>query len=367
MLKWFKPEHLLLLCFLLVPFGFLVSGPVNAKIPYIHIGQHYAFILSALVVVAVLIKNKFITSFLIWSVLWMVFIFIYKIINYAFVPVQVVTNALDTIIYFLAGATVFYAVSKSRIKNKTFYNIICIAAILQAGLALMQKMGFDPVLWVLNQFILARPLLDPTILTGTLGNNNFLAAYVAITLPFFFREKWRYFLPVMAVVLYLSNTTSAVIPAIIGAMFFFWPEIQGWKKHSCVVAGVLAAIWYALFQHSNVFLNPRWQDWDFALKQLYIYNPVYVLVGMGPGAGWGKSYPMHNEWLQCMHQYGLIGFSLLAGYVATIYRGNRILFTAFLIAAINIFGNYSLHLAPSAFLIILIAGLIERERGKIND
>jgi Kef-type K+ transport system membrane component KefB len=97
------------------------------------------------------------------------------------------------------------------------------------------------------------------------------------------------------------------------------------------------------------------------LKQLTV-QPISIIIGMGPGAGWGKAYPMHNEWLQCLHQFGLIGLSLMVGFAATISRGNRVLFTAFLIAAVNMFGNYSLHLAPSAFLICVIAGLIEREK-----
>lgn len=53
---------------------------------------------------------------------------------------------------------------------------------------------------------------------------------------------------------------------------------------------------------------------------------------------------------------------IIAGYIITIYRGNKILFGAFCAACVNAIGNYPLHLPPSAFLIIMIIGLIEKER-----
>jgi hypothetical protein len=169
-------------------------------------------------------------------------------------------------------------------------------------------------------------------------------------------------IPVIGIVLYLSNTTSAFIPAVLGTIFFFFPYIL--KENRMFVfggGGLIVCLSYACFQHSAIWSNPRWVDWAAALKQLTVH-PLVIIFGMGPGAGWGKVYPMHNEWLQGLHQFGLIGLTFMAGYVITIYRCNRILFTAFMIAVVNMFGNYSLHLSPSAFLIIVIAGLIERER-----
>jgi hypothetical protein len=57
----------------------------------------------------------------------------------------------------------------------------------------------------------------------------------------------------------------------------------------------------------------------------------------------------------------MVGLWIVGGYVLTLWRGNRFLFAALLIALINAGGNYNLHLAPSAALIAVIAGLIERD------
>jgi len=338
--------------FMLLPFGFLSYG-------IIHEGQHLTLVLVSAVVLAAAVKNNWITVFYWYLCAWMVFVCLYRM---AFPLADAVfMAALDQFVYLLCGLAVFVGASRQRIKNEVFYNAICIAALVQCAIAISQFIGFDPVVWALNQFTTAKQFLSATALTGTLGNNNFLAAFIAVSLPFFFRGGWAYFIPALLFCLYFANTSSAFVPAIIGAMFYFWPKLSRKAKAGCVVAGIVIGGCYALFQHSNVFLNPRWQDWSHALS-LVSTTPFSLIFGMGPGASWGKAYPMHNEWLQCLYQFGVIGFGLMAGYAVTIYRGNRILFAAFLIAAINMFGNYSLHLAPSAFLIILIAGLIERER-----
>jgi hypothetical protein len=101
--------------------------------------------------------------------------------------------------------------------------------------------------------------------------------------------------------------------------------------------------------------------WREALGLIF-YHPVMTILGSGPGAWWGHPFPMHNEFLQGWHQYGSIGLLLILGYVVTIYRRSPVLFSAFIIMCVNMAGNYPLHLAPSGFLFIMIAALIEREK-----
>jgi hypothetical protein len=346
-------KYMLLIMFLLVPFGFLSFG-------IIHTGQRLAFIVAFVVIMSATVRNNWLSNLAWYLCAWMIFVFIFRMV-YG-VPDVVFADATNELIYVAAGIAIYLAVSRSRMRNSCYFNIICTAALIQAVLAISQRLGFDPVVWTLNRFTTATPLLSVTALTGTLGNPNFLAAYLAISLPFFFRPRWVYGLIPIIPVIYLCNTTSAFVPAIIGAIYFFYHQLS--KRTLCIVSAISALMitYYAFFTpgHGPLHTNPRWSDWELALKQV-LHSPFTMIFGMGPGAGWGKPYPMHNEWLQCLHQFGLIGFYLLTGYVATICRSHRILFTAFIIAVINMVGNYSLHLAPSAFLIVIIAGLIERE------
>jgi hypothetical protein len=43
-------------------------------------------------------------------------------------------------------------------------------------------------------FVDARQGMAENIATGSLGNHNYLAGYLAISLPFFLRKKWIWFL-----------------------------------------------------------------------------------------------------------------------------------------------------------------------------
>jgi hypothetical protein len=346
-------RYILPLMFMLVPLGFISFG-------LIHEGQHYALLIAFVAILATTVRNNWITAFSWYLCAWVLFICIYRMAHPT--PQIVFTRAMEQLFYMAAGLAIYSAVVNTKnIKQDYFYNIICIAALIQGVIAISQSFGFDPVVWGLNLITNAKPTLDPRTMTGTLGNNNFLAAYLAISMPFFFRKNWFYGLILIIPVLYLCNTTSAIVPVIIGAMFFFYPRMSAKVK---VIIGVVSAaiiFWYAVFQHTPIHTNPRWGLWAGVLKQVF-YSPFTFICGYGPGAGWGQTFPMHNEWLQCLQKYGIIGLTLLAGYVLTIYRGNRMLLTAFIIAAINMFGNYPLHLAPSVFLIIIVAGLIEREK-----
>lgn len=372
-------NYALIFALFFIPLGFLQYG-------VIHNGHHLAFALMATLVIGWQIKNRIISLFVSYLVLWQAFVLIYSMFHR--VPRIVVLSATETVLYVTFGLFIYHAVTESKIKKETIYNVICIAACFQLTIALTQFfLHYDPVVHFLKFAFAGRAigLLGENTVTGTLGNNNFLAAYLAISLPFFFRKTghfsfmgrdipfgWFYAVPVILFILYKSSTTSAVVPAIIASAWFFKDKLTKRELYLAIGGAALVIIAYACFQHTPFYENPRWKDWMSAIQQVSI-SPWTLIFGMGPGAGWGKGYPMHNEWLQFFHQYGIIGAALMGAFAYRIFRvdlfiiQNKILFASMLVIVINMFGNYSLHLAPSAFLIILIAGLIERERGKIND
>ncbi len=338
--------------FLLVPYGIIQIG-------LLHQAQQVMFVLGAVVIMAWQIRNRAISLFLTYLCAWILFLFIYAMFRP--VPEVVVLGAFDAVLYLGAAAMIFHCVTLSKISDETFFNIICISALAQLLLAYLQYAGFDAFTWILNKAIPTTSILQGHP-TGTLGNNNFLAAYLAISFPMFFRRGWWFCIPFIAVMLYLSNTTSAVVPAIIVSIWYFRDKISKREMRIGIAGGLLAVAAYALFQHTPFYSNPRWVDWGIAVKQIF-ESPWAFIFGRCPGALWGKSYPMHNEWLQIFHSYGLIGFSLFCGIVFSLFAKtkNRILTASLMTAGINMFGNYNLHLAPSAFLITLIAGLKERE------
>jgi len=98
-----------------------------------------------------------------------------------------------------------------------------------------------------------------------------------------------------------------------------------------------------------------------ALKKSCASVETFIF-GCGAGAYWGKGFPLHNEWVDLFFRFGLIGLVLIVAFLVTLYRENRILYAAMIIACVDAIGSYPFHLAPSLFLVLIIVGLIERQK-----
>lgn len=353
-------NYLLIACFLFVPFGILSLG-------LIHHSHHFALMVACVFIMGAYIRNRWVSAFFFMCGIWQTVLFLIVMINK--LPQQELGGSMLFLFFILMAGFLYIATYTSTLKLKTFYNIICISALIQAALCVFQYFGVDPFLWVIRQFFEANMKLEPGVISGSLGNPNFVAAYLAISLPFFFRgelkarkPQWWWGAVPLAFVLIVSKSSSAVFPAIIGASYFF----GGVKLMIPIMT--LPLIAYAVYDNPFTQLNSsvahgRGDIWMSAIQKIQEQPFVNLIFGRGNGAPYSRAYPMHSEWLTMLYQYGLVGVALLSGYVVTISRKNKVLFTAFIIAAINMLGNYPLHLAPSAFLIVMIAGLIERERG----
>ena len=237
---------------------------------------------------------------------------------------------------------------------KTFAGIICVSALIQAVLGIFQWAWFDPVSSLLVHVVNVTGGTDHRTAIGTLGNPNFLGAYLAISLPFFFRRGWAWFIPVVLLSLYAANAMSAIAAVIIGAAYYF----GGWRG---AIIGIVPAGIYYLTIGGQSLNNERYDMWFDAARKVSA-SWQSLLFGYGQGVTWQIDNQLHSEFVATLFAYGVIGLSAMIGYITTIYRGHRILFTAFLILCINMIGNHPLHTVPTAILAVTIIGLIERER-----
>ena len=357
----------IVLCITLViaPYMWLSKG-------VLHVGHHLFFIIAGLMVIASMIQNRWIRSFFIYAALWeLALLFLHLHNGEAY---RSAARGVGSITFLLIGGVIYHAVATSTIKRRTVYNAIRISSLLQIGLAILQVWGVNLLPLIYSVIVPTGQLLSAKTMTGTLGNTNFLAAYLAISLPFFFVRRWRYCTPVFAVMLFLLKTTTAVAAALIGVVVFF----HSW--HLAAVGLVIISGYYCFDRGGYSPLDEVAQPvgdqidltriamWKLALSKVFS-SWVHAVFGFGPGAGWGRKYPLHNEYVACLFNYGIIGLSLLAGYIISTVkdlmkyrRRNRILFAAFAVILVNMLGNHPLHLAPSAMLIIVVAGLIERKR-----
>ncbi len=357
-------DYVIFLLFLLLPFAFISPG-------ILHGGQQFFLMISALIIIGMLCENKWIRVFLVYIALWQLYLFVHGLIAIDLfakrIDPQIKFGLIQTM-FAVCGAVIYKGVIDSKIKLKHVYNIICVTAIIQSLLALSQMCGYDPVLAMLNLIVYTHAALPKTTVVGTLGNPNFLAAYLAISLPFFFRKYWCWFIPVIIFLFLFAKTSTAVFAVTVGCIIYF--KNYSFKVGKIKITGLIIGILFLVIgvgyfiNEAKVFTDPRYGFWLKAINNLKTI-PNWIF-GLGPAASWGYNYPLHNEWLTILYQYGLIGLGLAGGFVYTVYRGNKILFTALIIALVSMFGSYPLHLAPSAFLIIIIAGLMGREKESAN-
>jgi len=338
-----KREYLILAAFILLPVTILTAG-------LIHDGHRIALFTFSLGLLAVCVRNPWLMGLMMWAMCWQIAILVltFTMVN----KPPIVFTATDQYIYYICAGVIFILVKGSKIPNEHWYNAICGVTVFELVMGCFQFFKLDPYTWALNHFVMTVSLWDG--INGTLGNPNFHCAFLAISLPFFFRKGWRWFIPLIAFFLIYSKTSTSVASACAAVAVYFW-------HWTWLVAAGLAACVYAFWYDTGILINERFGYWRDAIDIMGLW-PLSYLVGMGPGVGFRHDWPLHNEWLTIYYRYGLVGLSFVVGYVVTAYRENRILFAAFVAACVNAIGNYPLHLAPSVFLLMIVMGLMERER-----
>lgn len=283
---------------------------------------------------------------------------------------------VDSSLLILFGITVYLIVYYTDIPFNFYANIICISALIQCSIGICQ-LWFDPIETILANIIIVKKVPRHNEVVGILGNSNYLAAYLAISLPFFFRgfslrfyeffikkvkikipysaPGWWLAVPVICFGLYIADTATATAAAIIGVSYFIFGYIG-------IIAGVaLAAIGFFVFSGHDIVNDARVIRWVDAVQKVF-HSPSSFLFGYGQGTAWKLGDQLHSEYIATFFNYGAIGLAALIGYVVTISRNNKILFTAFIILCVNMIGNHPLHVATTAILAITIISLIERDK-----
>jgi hypothetical protein len=341
----------ILVCLALLPVVGLFFSVSRAPESSILVGQHHAFILAAVVAAAFQMRNFYIRFFLLYWALWQVLLFVLAMgFVIPFAQAQVSLRMLQ---FVLAGVLLYVLMIRSRFGLETAFNWICGATLAFCGVAILQFAGVDLSSLLIEPIVKTRQAAS-TEMISFFGCSNYFAAWLAISLPFFFRRRWICGALLIVPLLYLSKTSGAVIPAILGVCFY----VGGLRAFA---GGLAAGAFYAFAIDGGIFESDRWRMWKTAIDQA-TFHPLGVIFGLGPGATWGGKGLLHSEYVACLHQFGLVGLAALAGYIVTAGSGVRILGAAMLVACVNLAANHTLHLGPLVLFIVLIAALIERER-----
>jgi hypothetical protein len=384
-LNWTVP-----ILFMALPFVYLAPGLIWRS-------QLLFFILCPVIAVAFAIKNLWVRIFLLYITAWQFTIFIVSFNNPRVNP----GPGLEVLLSCMAGGLLYYFVSKGNVPDKTWFSFIRIAVIIQILIAIPQHFKYNFFMIVMSYFVPVAEKL-PGHLVGSLGNRNYLAAFIAFSVPMFIGwrtfkiGKWSINPALIAIFIFLGFCLSpGTLAAICGVGFLlsynlpFWKRLIALSVVSKICVAYAAAYILTTGYHLNEFqalpgqlrefwdtgkftLNPflgdvgRFAMWMTAFSQL-ITKWYTVVLGFGPASAWGRDYPIHGQYFSVWFQFGIIGLGLMLGYIYTTYRflskeKHLILLTSFVIICLDMIANFPGQIAPTAFLMVVIGGLIERKR-----
>jgi O-antigen ligase len=383
-----KETWSLLIIFLILPFVMLTSG-VSWK------SQQIFMLMASSIIVAFSLKNIWLRSFVVYLFLWTIYLFIRSLANPTIHFNVAPQTGMSILLFVLAGVIIVKFVSMSKLEDEKFYHVIRIAVVLQIIISVSQYLGFYPWDWLLSFIIAtAQTTADVGPFIGTLGNRDILGCFIGISIPMFL--SWKEVKPyqnnlikaliIVVFIVLLFSPSPGTVAALIGVGIYY--SNKNWKY---ALIAIIAALSYLIIYTFNAYYidvvsapsqfhnlinsgqiesipqsDGRLWKWMFAASQI-IKSPETVIFGFGPGAFWGRKYPLHNEYIQCWFELGLVGLILMLGYVIStikflIKSKDMVLLTAFVIVCIDAGANYPMHIATTAFLVCIIAGLIERKQ-----
>ncbi len=208
-------------------------------------------------------------------------------------------HAFETTMLTVLGATALVLVTKLTAEQRLLaMRLVVIGGVAVALSALVQATGFDPVWWTEYGVV------------GTFGNTAYVAALMAIVLPF--APVWA--VPILLGALIVTKASLAMLAAMLGLAWRFRRWMWLWGLLAVPAMGLMIALrGTGEFLRSQAF---RFDIWQMAWAQMTWRT---WLIGHGPGA-WFDQIPKmqdalkvhpgyyftyaHNEWLQLMWEGG---------------------------------------------------------------
>lgn len=195
---------------------------------------------------------------------------------------------------------------------------------------------------------------------ATLGNQNFLGAFLAISALACFTKKRFIWLAVILPGLWFCASSTPIAAFCIGLGFIVWK----WK--GAALACIPGAIYFFYFDGNTLLGNDRLSFWLNAWDYISA-SPWTIIFGFGPGVPWNPGQGMlHSEYVNIAWNLGLTGLLLSGLYLSRTFKSTNRILTAMLLAVlVDGIGNHLLHTIPTAILAVIIFALIDRENRRI--
>ncbi|OPY93260.1 MAG: hypothetical protein A4E73_00299 [Syntrophaceae bacterium PtaU1.Bin231] len=348
-----SPLTILKIGLFLVPLWYFFPAPGLNVLP--RQGQFVMMMAVGCGALAFTSRNWWFRAFCLYAVAWVLFAQVATMLNVCPESIMASMEARDFLRHLLVGLVVFAVVRNSRAVIDSWANWICAAACLHMLIGIPQRFGWSPEVEFLRAIGMDVEGTLNKASTGLLENPNFFAGYLAISAPFFFRKYWAWCLPVLMVHVALSETSTAV--AALAAAFFVY-----FRGQWVLLAGIGAAgLLVLLTDASSTLASPRWAYWREMVTGFRWESLFNVAFGFGPFARWMHGWHPHSEYIKLWWDFGPGALVMAGGYLWSLRKAPPVLLAALAAAAVDCIGSFPLYLPPSAYLIIVILALIERE------
>lgn len=272
--------------------------------------------------------------------------------------------------------------------DRLIMNSICIGALIVAGVAIAQHFGHLGF-WIKGYVPHMKPI-------STFCNPNMSGSFLAISSIFFIRRKWWIGLFIMIPAQYYTGSHASWIAGSLACVVLASKHIRTWKV---IILLILTLFWtsrsHKIQEMASTICgngdNIRMRTWKEVLDfqfisggwhefegQRYEASPspivgyglgqfrVYSLVHRFGSKQWSNQFHenLHNDYIQAIFEYGLIGFSLLFVpllILLILSVRTRDLYSIALIASlINASANFLFHTSVAILPILCIAILIKK-------
>jgi hypothetical protein len=310
----------------------------------IHYGHAFAVVVGAVCLVFWMLPSLWFKAFGVYAATWGAWIYSASFCGQ--IPEEMITQLSGDLLFILAGGIFFIVFLRGGMPVKAYARII-------SGIALILA------LCGLYQFHIIK-----MVPVATLGNQNFLAAFLAVSVPFFIMSGWWLGLPVILWAMIVCKTTTAFIALCAGLLYLAWPKIKEARFGSILIGGLICAAggWYAFVYDPFLSFAPgsRFDFWLDAWKTVSA-NWTTLIFGVGPGIPWRIGDMLHSEPAYVGFNFGLVGLTLILGAVLSVPRWSRPLYASCIVVAVDSLGNHIMHTAPTAILALIPIALLLRE------
>ncbi|PKN20893.1 MAG: hypothetical protein CVU71_03690 [Deltaproteobacteria bacterium HGW-Deltaproteobacteria-6] len=311
--------------------------------PNVFYGHAHMLIVFGVLALSIMAMDKAIFAFGAFLAAW--FAYFYSAFSVGKIVFdETIIQAIDSLIFFMVGLVVYIVVKFGRTENKSYYNAICTISIILSIMGLIQY------------------FYGHQMARATLGNQNFLAAFLAVSTILFFRKKWWMFLPLIIGVLFLTHTSTAIAAICVGVGFYVW----GWI--GAAVSINFGMVYFMLFKTPDSLIA-RIEYWTDAFNKVSAHWYTFVF-GVGPGVYWQPGNMLHSEYAYLLWNFGIIGLLIVVAYIVRTFLTikDRMLLSVFVVILIDSIGNHLMHTAATAMPAIIIIALMDRENiGRVEQ